>query len=49
MNKELSGDPMEKFQLGIFCVNDGSKVDVKVPQVMYCTMCYNRLMVLVVS
>jgi hypothetical protein len=45
MNKKISEHPMEKkIQLGaIFCVNDESKVDVKVPQVMCHMLCYSGL------
>jgi hypothetical protein len=30
--------------LGIYCVNDGSKVDVNVPQLMHYVIFYNNLM-----
>jgi hypothetical protein len=31
------------LQLGHFCVNHESPIDVKVPHVMCCILCYNRL------
>jgi hypothetical protein len=32
---------VEILQFGFFCVNDESPIDVKVPQVMHCILCYN--------
>jgi hypothetical protein len=29
--------------LGFFCISDQSKVDVQVPQVMHCMLCYEKL------
>jgi hypothetical protein len=34
---------VEILQFGLFCVNDESSIDVKVPQVMHYILCYNRL------
>jgi hypothetical protein len=33
----------KEIQLGHFCVNDESPIDVKVPHVMRCISCYSRL------
>jgi hypothetical protein len=45
MNKKISEHPMENKSTtwAIFCVMDESKVNVKVPQVMCCMLCYSRL------
>jgi hypothetical protein len=31
------------FDFCIFCVIDNLKVDVKMPQIMYCVLCYNNV------
>jgi len=45
MNKKLVNNFMvEILCLGIYCVNDGSKMDVNVPQLMHYVIFYNNLM-----
>ncbi len=45
MNKKLVRNFMvEILCLGIYCVNDGSKMDVNVPQLMHYVIFYNNLM-----
>jgi hypothetical protein len=45
MNKKQNEGPMEEILLFkfFFCINDESKVDVEIPQIMHYMLCYEKL------